>query len=69
MTVEAGRDDISGRGQTRVAHDSTHKIPPGRRLHHEEPDVGPPGMFCGRRTSVLPRLRRFIRENLLRGAG
>jgi poly(3-hydroxybutyrate) depolymerase len=65
MTVEAGRDDISGRGQTRVAHDLCSQIPPGRRLHHEEPDVGHLGMFHGRRwlTSVLPRLRRFIRDN------
>jgi poly(3-hydroxybutyrate) depolymerase len=71
MTVEAGRDDISGRGQTRVAHDLCLQIPPGRRLHHEEPDVGHLGMFCGRRwrTSVLPRLRAFIRDNAGRGAG
>jgi poly(3-hydroxybutyrate) depolymerase len=71
MTVEAERDDISGRGQTRVAHDLCPQISPGRRLHHEEPDVGHLGMFCGRRwrASILPRLRRFIRDNTLPGAG
>src|SRR5919109_4978134 len=63
MTVEAGRDDISGHGQTRVAHDLCSQIPPGRRLHHDEPDIGHLGMFHGRRwrANVLPRLRRFIR--------
>jgi poly(3-hydroxybutyrate) depolymerase len=71
MTVEAGRDDISGHGQTRVAHDLCSQIPTGRRLHHDEPDVGHLGMFHGRcwRASVLPRLRRFIRDNARRGAG
>jgi hypothetical protein len=70
MTVEAGRDDISGQGQTRVAHDLCSQIPRGRRRHHEEPDVGHLGMFYGRRWrgSVLPRLRRFIRDNAGRGA-
>jgi poly(3-hydroxybutyrate) depolymerase len=71
MTVEGGRDDISGHGQTRVAHDLCSQIPCGRRLHHKEPDVGHLGMFCGRRwrASVLPRLRRFIRDNALHRAG
>jgi poly(3-hydroxybutyrate) depolymerase len=70
MTVEGGRDDISGHGQTRVAHDLCLQIPSGRRLHHDEPDVGHLGMFYGRRwrASVLPRLRRFIRDNARRGA-
>lgn len=67
MTVEAERDDISGHGQTRVAHELCSRIPYGRRLHHEEPDVGHLGMFYGRRwrASVLPRLRRFIRDDAL----
>ena len=71
MTVEGGRDDISGHGQTRVAHDLCSQIPPGRRLHHDEPDVGHLGMFHGRcwRASVLPRVRRFIRDNAERGGG
>jgi poly(3-hydroxybutyrate) depolymerase len=70
MTVEAGRDDVSGPCQTRVAHDLCPRIPHGRRLHHDEPDVGHLGMFYGRRWrgSVLPRLRRFIRDNAGRGA-
>ena len=65
MTVEAGHDDISGRGQTCAAHELCPHIPNGRRLRHVEPDVGHLGMFHGRRwlTSVLPRLRRFIRDN------
>jgi poly(3-hydroxybutyrate) depolymerase len=71
MTVEGGRDDISGHGQTRVAHDLCLQIPPGRRLHHDEPDVGHLGMFHGRRWrgSILPRLRRFLRDNARRGTG
>jgi poly(3-hydroxybutyrate) depolymerase len=70
MTVEAEGDDISGHGQTRVAHDLCSQIPRGRRVHHEEPDVGHLGMFHGRRWrgSVLPRLRRFIGDNAGRGA-
>jgi poly(3-hydroxybutyrate) depolymerase len=69
MTVETEGDDISGHGQTRVAHDLCSQIPHGRRLHHDEPDVGHLGMFHGRRwrASVLPRLRHFIRDNARRG--
>jgi poly(3-hydroxybutyrate) depolymerase len=71
MTVEAERDDTSGRGQTRVAHELCPNIPVPQRVHHEEPDVGHLGMFHGRRwrTSILPRLRRFIRDNTPPGAG
>jgi poly(3-hydroxybutyrate) depolymerase len=64
MTVEAGRDDISGNGQTEAAHRLCPNIPPDSRAHHFEPGIGHLGMFHGRawREHILPSFRRFIRR-------
>jgi poly(3-hydroxybutyrate) depolymerase len=65
MTVEGGGDDISGAGQTRVAHDLCPGIPGEMRRHHDEPEIGHLGLFHGRRwrENILPRLRGFIRAH------
>lgn len=63
MTIEGERDDISGLGQTRVAHDLCASLPASMRLHHEQADVGHYGVFSGThwRNETMPRLREFIR--------
>lgn len=65
MTVEGEFDDISGIGQTQAAHGLCPNIPDDRRQHHVQGKVGHYGIFNGRRwrEEILPRLRRFIREN------
>lgn len=64
LTIEGERDDISAPGQTRAAHDLCVNIPPHRRLHHVQPDVGHFGIFNGRRwrEQVMPLVRGFIRS-------
>jgi poly(3-hydroxybutyrate) depolymerase len=63
MTIEGGRDDISGIGQTAVAHHLCRSVPDGGRCHHLEPDIGHFGAFHGRawRERILPRVVAFIR--------
>ncbi len=64
MTVEGEYDDVSGPGQTRVAHTLCRSIPRGRRAHYLQPGVGHFGTFHGVlwRREVLPRISGFIRE-------
>ncbi|MGE5547184.1 MAG: polyhydroxyalkanoate depolymerase [Solirubrobacterales bacterium] len=62
MTVEGGRDDSSGFGQTLAAHALSHRIPDGLREHHIEPEAGHFGLFHGRPwfESILPEVEAFI---------
>ncbi|MDP6872491.1 MAG: polyhydroxyalkanoate depolymerase [Alphaproteobacteria bacterium] len=62
MTVEGGKDDISGVGQTRAAQDLCHALPDDMREHWEQPDVGHYGVFNGRRwrQEIAPRVKAFI---------
>ncbi len=62
MTVEGGKDDISGVGQTRAAQDLCHALPDDMREHYEQPDVGHYGVFNGRRwrQEIAPRIKAFI---------
>ncbi len=62
MTIEGARDDISGLGQTRAAHDLCSSLASDMRAHYEQPDVGHFGVFSGHhwRSEVLPRLNAFI---------
>jgi len=62
MTIEGERDDISGLGQTRAAHDLCTGVPAELRSHHEQPGVGHYGVFSGRRwrAEVMPRIRDFV---------
>lgn len=61
MTVEGEKDDISGIGQTRAAHDLCSSIPEAKKVHYEQPNVGHYGVFNGSRyrTEVAPRIRAF----------
>jgi poly(3-hydroxybutyrate) depolymerase len=65
MTVEGELDDVSGVGQTRVAHDLCPSIPSDLREHHLQSGVGHFGTFHGRawRSDILPHIRRFIRKS------
>jgi len=63
LTVEGEHDDVSGRGQTRVAQQLCSNIVRHRRMHHLQPGVGHFGTFYGRvwRDEIMPRVRAFIR--------
>ncbi|MBF0306605.1 MAG: polyhydroxyalkanoate depolymerase [Alphaproteobacteria bacterium] len=65
MTVEGERDDISGPGQTKAAHDLCTGLPEGMRRHHLQAGVGHYGIFNGRRwrEEILPNVRDFIRTH------
>lgn len=62
LTIEGEYDDISGIGQTEVAHRLCPKIPAGQRAHFMCRGAGHLGLFYGGmwRTQVLPRLASFI---------
>ncbi len=62
LTIEGENDDISGLGQTHVAHDLCTGIPAERQAHFQCPKVGHFGLFHGEawRNLVLPRIRSFI---------
>jgi poly(3-hydroxybutyrate) depolymerase len=62
MTVEGEKDDISGVGQTRAAHDLCTSIPEAKRIEYLQEGVGHYGVFNGRRfdSEIYPRLRQFI---------
>ena len=66
LTVEGEKDDISGIGQTRAAHDICPHIPARRRADYLQPGVGHYGVFNGTRwrSEIQPRVRDFIRSNL-----
>ncbi|MEQ9638526.1 MAG: polyhydroxyalkanoate depolymerase [Alphaproteobacteria bacterium] len=62
MTVEGGRDDISGVGQTKAAHNLLKDLPANLHRHYEQPDVGHYGVFNGRRwrEQIAPRVVEFL---------
>jgi poly(3-hydroxybutyrate) depolymerase len=62
MTVEGELDDISGRDQTRAAHDLCAALPAARKQHLTVDGAGHYGIFSGRRWReiVYPRLRDFF---------
>ncbi len=65
MTVEGGKDDISGVGQTRAAHDLCCNLADHMREHYEEAAVGHYGVFNGRRwrQNIAPRIKAFIHRH------
>jgi poly(3-hydroxybutyrate) depolymerase len=65
LTIEGEKDDISGVGQTRAAHDVCPRIPDSRREHYEQRGVGHYGVFNGRRwrEEIAPRVKAFIRKH------
>lgn len=64
QTIEGERDDISGIGQTKVAHALTPNLASARHEHWEQPGVGHYGLFNGRRfnADVAPRIKAFIQK-------
>ncbi|WP_268952634.1 polyhydroxyalkanoate depolymerase [Roseibium marinum] len=65
LTVEGEKDDITGRGQTRAAHDLCTSLPADMKAHYEQPNVGHYGVFNGSRwrAEIAPRVMDFIRSN------
>ncbi|HEX2256233.1 MAG TPA: polyhydroxyalkanoate depolymerase [Afifellaceae bacterium] len=65
LTVEGERDDISGVGQTRAAHQLTPNIPARMKRHHLQQSVGHYGVFNGSRfrAEVAPLIADFVREH------
>lgn len=65
LTVEGERDDISGVGQTRAAHDLCANLPAAMKQHYEQKKVGHYGIFNGGkwRNQIAPRVKAFIREH------
>ncbi|MEL6318195.1 MAG: polyhydroxyalkanoate depolymerase [Pseudomonadota bacterium] len=63
LTVEGGKDDITGLGQTRAAHALSPNLPEAMRDHYVHPDVGHYGVFNGGRwrRDIQPRVADFIR--------
>ncbi|MFN0265339.1 polyhydroxyalkanoate depolymerase [Tepidamorphus sp. 3E244] len=65
MTVEGERDDISGVGQTKAAHELCDSLPAEKKVHYMQPRVGHYGVFNGSRfrSEIAPRISDFIRSN------
>jgi poly(3-hydroxybutyrate) depolymerase len=64
MTIEGEKDDITGLGQCRAAHDLCRNLPDDRKFHYECKGVGHYGTFNGSRfrTEIAPRIAQFVRE-------
>ncbi|WP_353474614.1 polyhydroxyalkanoate depolymerase [Salipiger sp. H15] len=62
LTVEGGRDDICGLGQTSAAHDLCSSLRPHLRRHHLQANVGHYGVFNGRKweNEIYPVVRNMI---------
>jgi poly(3-hydroxybutyrate) depolymerase len=65
LTIEGGRDDICGPGQTHAAHDICSSIPASKRSKFTEPRVGHYGTFNGRHFNEIigPTITSFIRQH------
>lgn len=64
MTVEGGKDDICGRGQTEAAHRLFSNLAANRHFAHVEAAAGHYGIFEGSRwrDQIAPRLTHFFRK-------
>ncbi|MDO6588492.1 polyhydroxyalkanoate depolymerase [Salipiger sp. 1_MG-2023] len=62
LTVEGGRDDICGIGQTTAAHELCSNLRPHLKRHHLQANVGHYGVFNGRRwdNEIYPVVRNTI---------
>ncbi|WP_240989186.1 polyhydroxyalkanoate depolymerase [Salipiger mangrovisoli] len=62
LTVEGGRDDICGLGQTSAAHDLCASLRPHLKRHHLQANVGHYGVFNGRKweNEIYPVVRNMI---------
>ena len=68
LTVEGEKDDITGRGQTKAAHDLCTSLAPEMQAHYMQPSVGHYGVFNGSRfrSEIAPRILDFIRSHMMR---
>jgi poly(3-hydroxybutyrate) depolymerase len=68
LTIEGEKDDITGRGQTRAAHDLCTGLGPDMQAHYMQPDVGHYGVFNGSRfrSEIAPRILDFMRSHRAR---
>jgi polyhydroxyalkanoate depolymerase len=62
LTVEGGRDDICGLGQTAAAHDLCQSLRPHLKRHHLQANAGHYGVFNGKRwqREIYPVVRNLI---------
>ncbi len=62
LTVEGGRDDICGLGQTAAAHDLCSSLRPHLKRHHLQANAGHYGVFNGKRwqREIYPVVRSLI---------
>jgi len=65
MTIEGGRDDITGEGQTHITHTLTTNVPDDMKQAYTNPDVGHYGVFNGSRWRgiIQPKLAEFIAQH------
>ncbi len=65
MTVEGGRDDITGEGQTHITQTLTPNLPETMKQAYTNPDVGHYGVFNGSRWrgDIQPRIAEFIAQH------
>lgn len=65
MTVEGGRDDVTGRGQTHAAHALCPNIPKAMRRRHLAPRADHIDLFSGPhwREGIRPQVLDFIRAH------
>ncbi len=63
MTIEGGKDDITGAGQTHAAHGLCNSLPDDMKIEYTNPDVGHYGQFNGRRWRdvIQPKVAEFIK--------
>ena len=68
LSIEGGRDDISGPGQTAATLDLCRNLRPQQKLAYVHPAVGHYGTFSGRRwrEQIAPRISAFIRSHARR---
>lgn len=66
MTIEGQKDDISGVGQTKAAHDICSHLPKSKQKYYLHPTVGHYGVFNGSkwRNEIKPEIAKFIRKHL-----
>lgn len=62
LTIEGERDDLTGRGQTKVALDLCPNLPDAKKKHHLQEKVGHYGVFNGTRfrEQIRPKIKMFI---------
>jgi poly(3-hydroxybutyrate) depolymerase len=64
MSVEGEKDDISGLGQTKAAHELCSSLSSDKKVHYEQKGVGHYGVFNGSRfrSEIMPRVSDFMRS-------